>query len=365
MRNAVPSRCSRCCPATTTVSPSSRPSVTSTLPSWRAPSLTSWRNDTHFVSGGKGRSAAAGTCDGSITLITNWRPPWGTMASSGTTIAASLIENTVVTRANMPGRSGMALMPPGPRASPPAPAAPARLPTGLGTLPPAAGGRAWPSAAATGAPVTLAQTANSCARRAARSGRAASPRVPVPAPACLSGAPGGRLLAVPPAAALPASAAGGLPPAPAGPPPPPGRPPPWTIASPMVLGNIARTPTDRPLTSISGSIASICALNMRPGKASSCNCTAWRARNLPWNRSGRRKSAYMLLMSSRLTRSAPSLTKSPRLTLRIPTMPSNGARMAMRDHRAQASANWASATCRLAPLSSSTRWATKLCATSS
>ena len=37
----------------------------------------------------------------------------------------------------------------------------------------------------------------------------------------------------------------------------------------------------------------------------------------------------------------------------------------MRDQRAQASATWASATCRLAPLSSSTRWATKLCATSS
>ena len=73
----------------------------------------------------------------------------------------------------------------------------------------------------------------------------------------------------------------------------------------------------------------------------------------------------MLPMSSRLIRSAPSLTKSPMFTLRMPTVPSNGARIAMRERRAQESASCASATCKLAAVSSSTRCATKFCATSS
>src|SRR3990167_257718 len=51
--------------------------------------------------------------------------------------------------------------------------------------------------------------------------------------------------------------------------------------------------------------------------------------------------------------------------LRRPTVPSNGAVMRMRCRRACASATWASATCRLAWLSSSTRCATKFSATSS
>ena len=112
-------------------------------------------------------------------------------------------------------------------------------------------------------------------------------------------------------------------------------------------------------------MASTVALKVRPGMESSCISTVWRRRSLFWNRSGNRKSTYMLPMSSRLTRSAPSLTKSPRLMLRMPTVPSKGAMIAMRDKRAHESANWASVTCRLAALSSSTRWATKFWATSS
>ena len=51
--------------------------------------------------------------------------------------------------------------------------------------------------------------------------------------------------------------------------------------------------------------------------------------------------------------------------LRIPAVPSNGASTRMRSQRAQDSAICASTTCTLAEASSSTRWATKFCATSS
>ena len=150
------------------------------------------------------------------------------------------------------------------------------------------------------------------------------------------------------------------------PPGPPARPPACGNGSPIVLGSTARTPTERPLTSSSGSMASTVALNMRPGNASSCSCTLWPRRSLPWKRSGNRKSAYMLLMSSRFTRSAPSLTKSPEVDdcadppcrRTAPEWPcATSARMPARVAPA--------ATCRLALLSSSTRWATKLWATSS
>ena len=47
----------------------------------------------------------------------------------------------------------------------------------------------------------------------------------------------------------------------------------------------------------------------------------------------------MLLMSSKLTRSAPSFTKSPKLTIRMPTVPSKGASKTMRASRAQDKAN--------------------------
>ena len=70
-------------------------------------------------------------------------------------------------------------------------------------------------------------------------------------------------------------------------------------------------------------------------------------------------------MSSRLIKSAPSLTKSPTLMLRIPTTPLNGATMRMRSRRAHDKLTCASATCRLAALSSNTLCATKFCDTKS
>ena len=53
------------------------------------------------------------------------------------------------------------------------------------------------------------------------------------------------------------------------------------------------------------------------------------------------------------------------LTVRIPTVPSKGAITRMRSSRAQDSASCASTTDTLAVLSSTTRWAIKLCATNS
>ena len=70
-------------------------------------------------------------------------------------------------------------------------------------------------------------------------------------------------------------------------------------------------------------------------------------------------------MSSRLIKSAPSLTKSPTLMLRMPTTPLKGATMRMRSKRAHDKLTCASETCKLAALSSKTLWATKFCDTKS
>ena len=90
----VPSRCRRCWPAVTTLSPASSPSRISTLPGLRRPTLTSTRWVVRVFSSGPASS-----------LMTNCRLPCGTMASSGITRALSRTPKTVLTRANMPGRS--------------------------------------------------------------------------------------------------------------------------------------------------------------------------------------------------------------------------------------------------------------------
>ena len=119
-----------------------------------------------------------------------------------------------------------------------------------------------------------------------------------------------------------------------------------------VFGMRPRTKIDRPLASTVASSASIDALNVRPGSASTEISSNWPRRKRPITRSGNLRSTFIELVSSSVTNSAPSLTKSPGATLRSPTMPPNGARMLLFSSRARASARRASTTCKLAPASS-------------
>ena len=170
--------------------------------------------------------------------MTNWRPPWGTMASSGTAMASGLTANTAVARANMPGRKG--------------PSA-AALWAATGGLSPALGGHRLGKRGTT----SWAGKADRLVGAAAVGG--------------LAGAPAG--LAAGFGAALGAAAAG----APAGR-APAGR----GLGSPPVLGNSARTPMERPLASIKGSMASTLARKIRFGKASSSSSTDCCKVSLPW-----------------------------------------------------------------------------------
>lgn len=106
-RTTVPSRCTRCWPAETTRSPVLKPSTTSTKPGRRAPRVTGVRWVTRVL----------GSLPSTI-FSTNGLAPSGTTASSGITRASARSANTVVTRANMPGRNCMrrlSMQPPPPR----------------------------------------------------------------------------------------------------------------------------------------------------------------------------------------------------------------------------------------------------------
>ena len=211
------------------------------------------RLETYCVPGGISGALAvalagcAGNSEGEIALMTNCLPPWGTMASSGTTKASGLTANTAETRANIPGRKG------------PEPLAPEgaerarsnwfgghprlwgvgklKLPlTGPLPLPGPAllgGLLALPSATFTGLAACGFLLADCAGDPVAASG--------------LAGAP----------AALPS---GFL--APAG-----------AIGSPGPLARTARIPIERPFGSIKGSSASTLALYKRPGNASILSST--------------------------------------------------------------------------------------------
>ena len=90
----MPSRWTRCWPARITVSPACRPPVISTVPGRRMPTCTGTRCVVQVCASAPG-----------ISLMTNWLSPCGTKASSGMTVALSRWPKTVLTRANMPGRS--------------------------------------------------------------------------------------------------------------------------------------------------------------------------------------------------------------------------------------------------------------------
>ena len=119
-----------------------------------------------------------------------------------------------------------------------------------------------------------------------------------------------------------------------------------------VFGMRPRTKIDRPFASTVASKASIDALKVRPGSASTETSSTCPRRSRPITRSGNLRSTFIELVSSSVTNSAPSLTKSPKATLRRPTMPPNGARMLLFSSRARAKDKRASTTCKLAPASS-------------